>query len=98
MKSTIENLIRDVNEDVIRWRRHIHANPDLSFQEKPTADYIARELATLPELELSRPVENSVIAVLHGDKSRPNGRCVRISTPCRYRKRAARPSAQPDLA
>lgn len=71
MKSTIENLIRDVNEDVIRWRRHIHANPDLSFQEKPTADYIASELATLPELELSRPVENSVIAVLHGDKPGP---------------------------
>jgi amidohydrolase len=71
MKSTIENLIRDVNEDVIRWRRHIHANPDLSFQEKPTADYIARELVALPELELSRPVENCVIAVLHGDKPGP---------------------------
>lgn len=71
MKSTIENLIRDVNEDVIRWRRHIHAHPDLSFQEKPTADFIARELSTLPELELSRPVENSVIAVLRGDKPGP---------------------------
>lgn len=71
MKSTLENLIHDVNDDVIRWRRHIHANPDLSFQEKPTADYIARELATLRELELSRPVENSVIAVLRGDRPGP---------------------------
>lgn len=71
MKSTIENLILDINEDVIRWRRYIHANPDLSFQEKPTADFIARELATLPDLELSRPVENSVVAVLRGSKPGP---------------------------
>ncbi|VFS24307.1 amidohydrolase [Enterobacter cancerogenus] len=71
MKSTLENLIRDVHDDVIRWRRHIHANPDLSFQEKPTADFIARELAALPELVLSRPVENSVIAVLQGEKPGP---------------------------
>ncbi|QZY37795.1 amidohydrolase [Enterobacter cancerogenus] len=71
MKSTLENLIRDVHDDVIRWRRHIHANPDLSFQEKPTADFIARELAALRELVLSRPVENSVIAVLQGEKPGP---------------------------
>ncbi|HBI6868029.1 TPA: amidohydrolase [Enterobacter cancerogenus] len=71
MKSTLENLIRDVHDDVIRWRRHIHANPDLSFQEKSTADFIARELAALPELVLSRPVENSVIAVLQGEKTGP---------------------------
>ena len=71
MKSTTENLIRDVNEEVIRWRRHIHANPDLSFQEKPTADFIARELGNLPELAISRPLENSVVAVLQGEKPGP---------------------------
>ncbi len=34
MKSSTENLIRDVHDEVICWRRHIHANPDLSFPEK----------------------------------------------------------------
>lgn len=71
MKSSTENLIRDVHDEVIRWRRHIHANPDLSFQEKPTADFIARELANLPELTISRPLENSVVAVLQGEKPGP---------------------------
>lgn len=71
MKSSTENLIRDVHDEVIRWRRHIHANPDLSFQEKPTADFIARELANLPELTISRPQENSVVAVLQGEKTGP---------------------------
>ncbi|HGH4623971.1 TPA: amidohydrolase, partial [Enterobacter cloacae] len=47
------------------------ANPDLSFQEKPTADFIARELANLPELTISRPLENSVVAVLQGEKPGP---------------------------
>ncbi|HEC5282117.1 TPA: amidohydrolase [Enterobacter cloacae] len=71
MKSSTENLIRDVHYEVIRWRRHIHANPALSFQEKPTADFIARELANLPELTISRPQENSVVAVLQGEKTGP---------------------------
>ncbi|WP_447439704.1 amidohydrolase [Enterobacter cloacae] len=71
MKSSTENLIRDVHDEVIRWRRHIHANPDLSFQEKPTADFIARELANLPEMTISRPLENSVVAVLQGEKPGP---------------------------
>lgn len=71
MKSSTENLIRDVHDEVIRWRRHIHANPDLSFQEKPTADFISRELANLPELTISRPLENSVVAVLQGEKPGP---------------------------
>lgn len=71
MKSSTENLIRDVHDEVIHWRRHIHANPDLSFQEKPTADFIARELANLPELTISRPLENSVVAVLQGERPGP---------------------------
>lgn len=66
MHAATENLIHDATADVIRWRRHIHAHPDLSFQEKPTADYIAGELSAFAGLEISRPLENSVIAVLQG--------------------------------
>lgn len=66
MNHTTEQLISAAFEDALRWRRHIHAHPDLSFQEKPTADYIARELASFAGLEISRPVENCVIAVLRG--------------------------------
>lgn len=66
MNHTTEQLISAAFEDALRWRRHIHAHPDLSFQEKPTADYIACELAPFAGLEISRPVENCVIAVLRG--------------------------------
>ena len=66
MNHATEQFIAAAAVDALRWRRHIHAHPDLSFQEKPTADYIARELAPFEALDISRPVENSVIAVLRG--------------------------------
>lgn len=66
MHHATEQLISAAAEEALRWRRHIHAHPDLSFNEKPTADYIARELALFSGLEISRPLENSVIAILRG--------------------------------
>lgn len=71
MNNDILTLINDVNPDVVRWRRHIHAHPDLSFHEKPTADYIADELSRMPGLEISRPMDNSVVAVLKGEYPGP---------------------------
>lgn len=33
--------------EVVRWRRHLHANPELSFQEVNTARFVADTLRTL---------------------------------------------------
>ncbi|WP_407283712.1 amidohydrolase [Raoultella planticola] len=71
MNHATELLISAAAEEALRWRRHIHAHPDLSFQEKPTADYIARELTSFAGLEISRPLDNSVIAVLRGPHPGP---------------------------
>lgn len=71
MNDEILAMIGDARGDVVRWRRHIHASPDLSFHEKPTADYIAAELARLPGLEVARPMENSVVALLKGEYPGP---------------------------
>lgn len=35
---------KDIEEQVIRWRRHLHKYPELSGQEKATAEYIAARL------------------------------------------------------
>ena len=66
MNNDILAMIDEAGSDTLRWRRHIHAHPDLSFHEKPTADYIAAELGRFPALTITRPMENSVIAVLKG--------------------------------
>ncbi|WP_195574232.1 M20 metallopeptidase family protein [Paenibacillus sp. 1001270B_150601_E10] len=53
-------------EEVIQWRRHFHQHPELSFEEIETSNYIYDVLSTFPNLELSRPTTNSVIAKLTG--------------------------------
>lgn len=53
-------------EEVVAWRRHLHENPELSFQEHETAKFVQEQLEKLPNLTLSRPTETSVLAVLKG--------------------------------
>lgn len=71
MTFNIDILTDEVAQDVSRWRQHIHANPDLSFHEQPTADYIATELANFGPLELRRLTPNSVVAELRGNYPGP---------------------------
>ncbi|MFZ4832570.1 M20 metallopeptidase family protein [Rouxiella sp. Mn2063] len=64
-------LISEVNADVVRWRRHIHAHPELSFHEQATADYIAEQLAEFGPLTISRLTPTSVVAELKGSQAGP---------------------------
>ncbi|WP_206911741.1 hypothetical protein IGL98_002488 [Enterococcus sp. DIV0840] len=54
--------------DMIKWRRHLHRHPELSFHEVETAKYIQKVLADFSNLEVSSLTENSVIAILKGSK------------------------------
>lgn len=54
-------------EDIIIWRRHIHADPELSYQEHRTAGFVAEKLRGFPGIEITRPTPTSVVGVLHGD-------------------------------
>lgn len=71
MSFNFESVIKDITPELLHWRRHIHANPRLSFQEQPTADYLATQLASFGPLEITRPTDNSVIAELHGQHPGP---------------------------
>jgi amidohydrolase len=51
---------------VVEWRRHLHANPELSFREHETSRFIAETLDSFGGLEISRPTETSVVARLVG--------------------------------
>lgn len=63
--STITELVK---EDVVRWRRHLHQNPELSFQEEKTAQFVYDTLQSFGSLELSRPTPTSVMARLIGSQ------------------------------
>ena len=64
-----------MRDTVIEWRRYLHQNPELSFQEERTARFVADTLASFGGLEIGRPTATSVVARLIG--SRP-GRVLAI--------------------
>lgn len=55
-------------ESVIKWRNHLHAHPELSFQEFETSQYIEDVLTSLGGLTITRPTVTSVLAVLDTQK------------------------------
>jgi amidohydrolase len=62
----LNQLVDEVKQDVIGWRRHLHQNPELSFQEEKTAQFVYEKLQSFGQLELSRPTKTSVMARLIG--------------------------------
>jgi amidohydrolase len=65
-------LIDAVEPRVIEWRRHIHANPELSYEEVQTAAFIAQKLRAMPGMEVKTGVgRTGVKAVLRGARPGP---------------------------
>ncbi len=58
----------DVEQQAIAWRRHLHANPELSFQEVETSRFVEETLRSFDGLELSRPAPTAVVATLRGSR------------------------------
>src|SRR5690606_34259690 len=56
------------SEDVITWRRHLHQNPELSFNEKNTSKYVEEVLRSLPNIEVLNPAKTSVVGILKGSQ------------------------------
>ncbi|MDO5498324.1 MAG: amidohydrolase [Propionibacteriaceae bacterium] len=55
-------------DDVVAWRRHLHANPELSFKEFETSDFLIKTLKQLG-VESSKPTKTSVVGVIQGTKT-----------------------------
>lgn len=63
-----EDSVRDT---VIAWRRQLHQNPELSFHEERTAQFVADTLASFGSLEIKRPTPTSVVARLISSRPGP---------------------------
>ena len=63
----VKQQIEEIFPQVIAWRRHLHENPELSFEEYETADFIEETLRSFDVgLDISRPTPTSIIARLIG--------------------------------
>lgn len=71
MNDRIEKLVDGVRDQVVGWRRHMHANPELSFQEHETAAFIVERLKEIGGIEILRPSGTSVVGRLKGNRPGP---------------------------
>ncbi|HVS85679.1 MAG TPA: amidohydrolase [Gaiellaceae bacterium] len=55
--------------EAVEWRRHLHANPELSFHEFETAAFVEEKLRSFG-LETERPTQTSVVAKLRNGTGR----------------------------
>lgn len=60
--------VQGVAREAVKWRHHIHQNPELSFEEYKTSDYVADLLASFGHIEVLRPTKTSVIGILRGGR------------------------------
>jgi amidohydrolase len=60
-----------VGADVLKWRRHLHQHPELSYQEHETARFVIERLQEFGGLEISTPTKTSVVADLVGGRPGP---------------------------
>ncbi|MDQ0862205.1 amidohydrolase [Bacillus sp. V2I10] len=61
-------MIAAVKDTVRNWRRYLHQNPELSFQEEKTSQFVYDELISFGGLTVTRPTKTSVVASLMGSQ------------------------------
>lgn len=60
---------------MVQTRRHLHKNPEISFKEYDTTEYILHELKKIG-IKTERPMETGCIGIIEGGK--PSGRVIAL--------------------
>ncbi len=68
LKETIKQLAEQVKDTVIEKRRHLHANPELSFHEYKTAAFVKQQLDQLG-IPWQPMAETGVVGLIQGEKT-----------------------------
>lgn len=72
--SAIKRLSEEYYKDVLDSRRHLHSNPELSFQEHQTADFIEAKLRDMGITDVERKADTGITFLIKGAKD--NGKTV----------------------
>jgi len=75
IKEQIQQLSKNIFNDVVGNRRHLHSHPELSFHETETSAFIAGKLDALG-LKYQRMADNGLVALIKGDK--PSDRVIAL--------------------
>jgi amidohydrolase len=66
LKDKIQNLSREYLKEVISYRRHLHSNPELSFEEYKTAEFVSQKLKEFNIDYRNGIAKTGIVALLEG--------------------------------
>ena len=66
LKDRIKSLAKEYKEEVIANRRHLHANPELSFKEFKTAQFVEGKLRQIGISEIESKATTGWAALIKG--------------------------------
>lgn len=52
--------------EMIKWRRYLHQNPELSFHEEKTSHYLIHQLKSFGDIKIEQPTPTSVLGTITG--------------------------------
>ena len=67
LKDKITLLAKEIHSNVVENRRHLHANPELSFHEYQTSAYVAQKLDELG-IKYQKMANTGLVAMIKGEK------------------------------
>lgn len=76
MQNKVKHIIRSTFDTLVKWREHLHANPELSFQEHNTSAFVA---SRLDEMNISYEkgiAGTGIVALIKGHN--PNKQCIAL--------------------
>ena len=77
MINKIKDLASNLHEEIRTIRRHIHQNPELSFQEFNTQKYVWQQLEDAGIVNKQKIADTGIVAVIEGkNPSKKVGSCM----------------------
>lgn len=68
MKNRIKELAKEYIEEILAIRHHIHANPELSFEENETSDFITSKLDDIGISYKKGFAKHGILGIIKGQK------------------------------
>lgn len=75
LESSIKKLAEKHHKNIVAWRHHLHANPELSFQEFETSKFI-QKILTENNIDFSVVAKTGVVALIKGNN--PTKKCIAL--------------------
>lgn len=66
LKDQVKSLSEKYFSDVLEFRRHIHANPELSFEEHETSKYVKDKLSSFGLTDIKSLADTGLVASIKG--------------------------------